>query len=166
MEMEPNSIRRTLFEVCRTIFEDAAFTFVDMPDETGAIDPGMTLDSGDIAAEVDFAGPFNGLLAVSTCSKMAVNAAANMLGVDEDDPSAGEKKSDALCELLNMICGNFLPAVAGAEPEFRIGSPRIISTGEFKRHIDNEQMPGAAAIQIVVEGCLTDVVFFVDDRKV
>ncbi|MDM8539151.1 hypothetical protein QUF70_20550, partial [Desulfobacterales bacterium HSG17] len=49
----------------------------------------------------------------------------NMLGIEEDETSTSEQQYDALKELLNVICGNLLPEIAGKEAIFKVGMPQI-----------------------------------------
>jgi hypothetical protein len=54
-----------------------------------------------------------------------------MLGIDETEESARDKGFDALKELLNMIVGNLLTELYGAEPIFELGLPRESGAGEL-----------------------------------
>jgi len=150
--MESSRYRELLFQTARKVFEEAAFALVDPPEE-GAGDE----RSEAISVAVDFEGPFSGFLALSAERELAVIFAANMLGTDEDDPDADAKCLDALKELVNMICGNLLPAVAGMGPEFRIQAPREISREEM---VKLRKINGTGAVEMLyVEGFSTELIF-------
>ena len=57
--------------------------------------------------------------------EMCPEIAANVLGVDLDDPDVVVKPLDALKELLNVTCGHVLTALAGDEPVFDLTVPEV-----------------------------------------
>jgi chemotaxis protein CheY-P-specific phosphatase CheC len=150
--------QKILFETSKKVFEDAAFALVDSPDEAASEPSPLSVVC------VDFCGPFSGRMALQAPETLSRAVAANMLGIEEDDPEVAGKTEDALGELLNMICGNFLPAVAGAEPEFKIGAPARITEDDFKRI----SMARAAVIlhiaELCVEGHAVKVALFMTDE--
>ena len=58
--------------------------------------------------------------------------AANMLGVEEDDPVCSEKGMDALKEILNMIVGNCLTEAWGPGPVFHLHIPTSVGRAAFE----------------------------------
>jgi hypothetical protein len=82
------------------------------------------------AAAVAFSGPFSGELVVRASAEMLPHLAANMLGLEEPSAASTDHQEDALKELANVICGNLLPAMAGTEPVFRVGVPRVLAVDE------------------------------------
>lgn len=71
-------------------------------------------------AAVAFEGPRAGWLELYVSARTLPPLTATMLG---DDEAPELMQIDALGELANVICGNLLPAVAGADAVFRLGSP-------------------------------------------
>jgi hypothetical protein len=65
----------------------------------------------------------SGSLTLVMPEAMAVEIAANFLGVDADDPAADVAARDALKELLNIVCGNVLTALYGQEAVFDLEIP-------------------------------------------
>ena len=100
-------------------FEELAFIFATGED-TLPEDPGPTR-----TVTVVFSGIWEGAIRLQTPSDMLAVVAAGMLGLDESVPVSAEQQDDALKELLNVICGNLLPVLAGREPVFRVGTPYI-----------------------------------------
>ena len=67
--------------------------------------------------------------------------AANMLGLAE--PLTDAVQADALGEIVNVICGNLLPGIAGPEPIFDISAPQILDVNTLPAMPD--QIPSATA---------------------
>lgn len=148
-----------LFDTAQRIFEEAAFALVDPPEEApdSGTAPGMY-------ASVDFFGPMSGILTIAASERLARTFAANMLGVDEDDPDALAKPGDALGEILNMICGNLLPAIAGAGPEFRIDAPQELSSEGFRLLVGEHEPELSTTVKMCVEGCETELALLLDSE--
>ncbi|MGV3709532.1 MAG: chemotaxis protein CheX [Gemmatimonas sp.] len=81
----------------------------------------------DVAVSVSFNGPLSGRLVVRASSEILPGIAENMLGADGDYPFAVQR--DALGEIANVICGNLLPRIGGAEAVFVLSAPHEYSTG-------------------------------------
>jgi CheY-specific phosphatase CheX len=81
------------------------------------------------SVEVGFDGPFSGRLQLGLSGSLLAELAGNMLGVEEAGALSPEGQFDALRELANVVVGNLLPLLAGAEAEFAIGPPRRIARG-------------------------------------
>jgi CheY-specific phosphatase CheX len=113
----------TLAEVFCEIVEQMAFMFVE-PIEAEEEAAPAPLKS--VLAHLKFDGEFSGKLSLAVPVDMCAELAANMLGEEADDPDAISKGTDALKELLNVLCGNLLTAFAGEEPVFDLGVPEIL----------------------------------------
>ena len=81
----------------------------------------------DVAVTVSFRGPLSGRLVLRASSEILPDIAANMLGADGEYPLAVQR--DALGELANVICGNLLPMIGGAEAVFVLSAPHEYLTG-------------------------------------
>ncbi len=77
-----------------------------------------------ITVAVSFHGPRTGWVTLTAPSGLLPILAANMTG--DDGPISAEVQQDAFKEMLNVICGNLLPQLAGAEAVFDVGSPKIV----------------------------------------
>ncbi len=97
-------------------FEDLAFLFPD--DELSEAQANAPLD---IAVRVEFHGPVRGRLVLRVSSTLMPAIAANMLG--EEQAQYTPLQRDALGEVANVICGNLLPLIAGADAVFRLDAP-------------------------------------------
>ena len=81
----------------------------------------------DVAVTVSFNGPLSGRLVLRASSEILPGIAENMLGADAEYPAAIQR--DALGELANVICGNLLPMMGGAEAVFVLSAPHEYLTG-------------------------------------
>ena len=95
-------------------------------------------------ATVSFSGDRSGSLGISTSPDLCVQLAANILGLDPDDGDSIEDASDALKELLNIACGQFLTATFGDVPIFELSPPSVseIDETEWKTLLENEETIG------------------------
>ena len=82
-----------------------------------------------VGARVEFTGPLDGTLALWVARDMLPTLAANMLGVCDARAVSFEQQEDALKELLNVICGNLLPQIAGTRDVFHVRAPSIVPEG-------------------------------------
>ncbi len=85
----------------------------------------ITYDSA-VAASVSFAGPFSGNLIMVVSGQILPELTGNMLGVDDNAETTLEQRHDALKELINVICGNLLPTIAGKHSIFNVNAPVIL----------------------------------------
>ncbi len=110
----------TLTRVFTEVLEQLAFMFVEPPDSDFAPAP-----PDPVSANMSFRGPFSGIVTLAVPREMAPVLAANVLGLDPGDELGLQAARDALKELLNVICGNVLTAIAGDEPVFDLTVPDV-----------------------------------------
>jgi CheY-specific phosphatase CheX len=77
-----------------------------------------------VTATVAFRGATTGSISLCIVRSLLGPLAANMLGEMEDD-ALEEKGGDALKEITNMICGNFLTMWMGEQEIFELSPPEI-----------------------------------------
>jgi len=114
-----SQLKEKLYKASARTFEDLAFL---LPSET----PGEAQAAQPVerAVLVRFSGPFSGRLVLKVSGGLPQALAANMLG--EDGPAPEGAKADALKEAANVICGNYLPEIAGPREVFRLEAPELI----------------------------------------
>jgi len=112
--------KETLQRVAEEQFEQLAFMFPVSAEELPDGPPNFAAH-----AKVGFSGPSAGRVLLAAEGQILPPLAANMLGLDEGEPSEAEQ-TDALKELLNVICGNLLPEIAGAEAVFDVQAPEVL----------------------------------------
>lgn len=113
-------------EVFCDVFEKVAFMFGE---EAGREELSEAATEF-IQAAMSFKGPFEGNLAIVVPDEMCPEIAANVLGMDLDDEIVKDQATDALKEVLNVICGNLLTEIAGEEPIFDLSVPLISKIDE------------------------------------
>ncbi|EKD26803.1 MAG: hypothetical protein ACD_79C01009G0001 [uncultured bacterium] len=83
-----------------------------------------------IQAEMSFGGYRNGVIKMLVQTEMCVEIAANTLGKDYDETLKMVKATDAVKELLNIICGRVLTELFGEKPVFNLTPPEVTLTDE------------------------------------
>lgn len=125
----------TLRQVAEDTFQSLAFIFPAEGDADAPLDAASGLEPraggpqskfGVAGVAVEFTGPFGGRMTLGVSYAMLPVLAANMLGLDEGTLPSDDQQDDALKELLNVICGNVLPALAGTESVFNVQAPRLM----------------------------------------
>jgi CheY-specific phosphatase CheX len=152
--MEPK-IKSILARVTSETLEKLAFLFTFPDDERDNDGPGPA-----IAGRVDFDGCFPGSLVMRVSVSGLQELAVNMLGLDDDAEISLEEQQDAFKEMLNVICGNALPAIAGNQVEFNIGPPGIIPEGDVPTEVKGAG-PVCIARMMLEEG-FCDLYLFVE----
>lgn len=136
-----------LNETVSEVFETIAFMLpmevdIDSDNPEASQDNIMTIG-------ISFEGFASGELIISFPGELAKLVAANILGVDEDDPDVEAKSIDASKELLNIICGNLLPKLYGDEPVFNLHAPYLID--KFNSEISVKDSENLSQIKLEVE---------------
>ena len=119
MQADPKTVLNGVLE---NVLEQFAFMFCE-PREPGQLpEP----DGALLYAAIEFHGTSSGRVDAAVPQAMAIELAANALGIDEEEESAAGA-ADALRELLNIICGQALTALLGDEPVFNLSIPSVTS---------------------------------------
>ncbi len=152
---DPVQAKEKLYQVAEDIMEKLAFIFSFREEERGAMD-----DTDSIAALVSFSGKFDGKLIMVVSEEVLPELAGNMLGLDDPGETTEEQRHDALKELINVICGNLLPEIAGKEIVFNVAAPTIFTdAGDL---VAGAGTPTASARLALEEGPC-DILFYRDD---
>ena len=131
--MNDNNI---LIKICCDVFESLSFMFGESID----LDEVDSASESFINASISYKGNRAGALILIVSDKTAKILAYNILGIDEDEEDLPfESSMDALKELLNTICGQFMTAMFGDEPVFDLTVPEtsIISLDEWQKSVDS-----------------------------
>ncbi len=148
MSKELNDI---LYEVAEATFGSMAF-LLSMPDTEDEIGSGQTT-----TVCVSFSGPFSGELNMTVSAEMLSELAGNMLGLDPGEDAQHDQQVDALKELLNVICGNLLPEIAGVEAVFDVASPQIVLQGETPSQVDQK-----ASVKLCLDSGMAELTLYTD----
>jgi len=107
-----------LADVTRSVLGDAAFLFCDEVPEGAAPTEGKYAE-----ARISFVAPTSGSIVLRVPWNIALEAAANLLGSEQDDPEVEADALSAVGELLNMISGSALSAWFGPNTQWTLGVP-------------------------------------------
>ncbi len=143
-----------LQQAAASTFEQLGFLFAD---------PSLTEDQADLTTEavarVRFSGPYEGTLEVRLAGGLLPVLATNMLGTHgTPEPDVA---MDALGEVSNVICGNVLPLLAGAEAIFDLQAPEVTGGAEGAP----PPLPEAAVeVSLGLEGGRADIALVYDEK--
>jgi len=133
----------TLTTIFSEVLANLAFMFSD--DEPAETPPGEVW----LETTIGYQGPKSGNLCFWCTRSFSVLLAANLLGIDPDDADAESKADDAVKEFMNIICGQLVTALHGAEEVFQLSIPEIRELPESPELLDE---PGAEESTLSVEG--------------
>jgi len=90
-------------------------------------------------ARMAFSGDVTGSLAVIVPQSLQPEIAANILGLDHDMLQQTEVLNDALREMLNVVCGHVIRALAGPSCHFDLVTPQNVelSPEELRELMDD-----------------------------
>ncbi len=93
---------------------------------------------------MQFRGAESGEMGIAVPSEAGGVLASNILGLEEGEEAAAEKAVDALKELLNIVCGQFLTTVFGEGPVFNLSVPEVreLDRGEWEKLCGNPEVVG------------------------
>jgi len=127
-----------LRDVGEHTFESLAFMFT-MPQEE---EPTTTV-------RVSFSGPScGGALYLTVSSAMLAQLAVNMMGIADGVEPTAAQQVDALKEIGNVICGNVLPVIAGAQAEFSIAAPEALAPQDSRPPLPSEEPLARARLKL------------------
>jgi hypothetical protein len=153
-----DQLSETLGAVAEETIMSLAFLFVMNEDEADQQQQGEPL-----VVCVDFSGPLNGALFVAVPEGMLPELTCNMLGFEEGaEPPGMEVQTDALKELLNVVCGNLLPEIAGAEAVFKVHAPRLATENLIPETF--QDLPPVGRSTLYTEYGKLDLCLFLDNH--
>ncbi|MCU0626163.1 MAG: chemotaxis protein CheX [Gemmatimonadaceae bacterium] len=117
----------SLSRAATSTFESLAFL---VPEELPAI--GAELVPLAASASVTWRGPVTGRVVIGVSRGVLRAVAENMLGAHAADDATTQR--DALGEVANVVTGNVLPLVAGADAVFRLDAPALADGASFAAH--------------------------------
>lgn len=127
-------MRQAVELVSIRILEEAAFLFAGPMDaETARPTAGWNA----CGVKLSWSGPNSGTMRAWMEPGLLPILAANMLGLEEDDPEAARKGLDALGEILNMVVGNCLTEAWGPGPVFHLDTPAPVAAELVDSDLDD-----------------------------
>ena len=148
-----NNKNEILTRVLENVMEQLAFMF----GEPAQKDELILEEEKCLHISMQFNGLRNGKLDLVIPASMGISLAANILGLDEDDEEAENNSVDALKELVNMVCGQFLTEAYGDKPVFNLTIPTVeeIDRGDWQKLLDRPESVGMIVEDIPLIGHVT-----------
>lgn len=115
----PQQTTATLKTIFSDVLANLAFMFTD--DEIPEPSPGDRW----FETTIEYEGPRSGQLRFLCTPDFCVLLAANLLGVDPLTEEATQKSQDAVKEFMNIICGQFVTSVYGANDVYNLSIPEV-----------------------------------------
>ena len=141
-------------------FSELAFM---IPDETET--KSIYETQWEYICKVDFTGPFQGQLIAGIDAKLVEPLVENMIGVEPGEAlPEGVCQLDAFKELINVVCGNFLPLIAGDQVVFDISAPVLLTQNQLTENAND--IPELCAIKVDVEQGHAGFAFLGDFEKI
>lgn len=141
-------------KIACTIFEIACYMFpVDESEmkENG----GFEVPEKGKGSIVKFDGATRGGMVINVSPELLNAIACNMLGIEQ---ATEEEKEGALCEIVNIICGNTVPLFAKKSEICYIRPPRIIEkdeeTDKYFQNVHKEKL------QICLDEGIADITIY------
>lgn len=106
------------FEVAEEAGDTETFAGLDFNDNKETSEETIT-------SCIHFGGEFEGDLFLEVSCELLPVIGMNMLGLDDENALTPDEQKDAFQELLNVICGNLLPAIAGEKAIFDIDGTEL-----------------------------------------
>jgi CheY-like chemotaxis protein len=85
-----------------------------------------------VLSEVEFTGKAMGKIYLHLDQRSTGTIVSRLIGLDFATPATHEQVADAICELTNIVGGNFLSNLSDAGLPSRLSSPRISHTAQFR----------------------------------
>ncbi len=117
-------------QVCSTfmeVVEKLTFMFGEVVAKEDVDSPGVDFT----LASMSFNGDLVGLLSVAVPTDVTAEIAANILGLEPEDIESEDMKNDALAEMLNVVCGHVIMAMAGTGANFKLDAPLTCPVDEM-----------------------------------
>jgi CheY-specific phosphatase CheX len=107
----------SLAQTACEVLEETAFIFASPSNDTPPSDNPL------VVAQLTVTGEVRGSLILAVPPSVGAEIAANLLGVEPDDPLADSKAADAVGEILNIMAGALAAHCAIGSAGWRLGPP-------------------------------------------
>lgn len=135
-----NNTQELVSSTFLTVVEQLTFMFGEPTDKAELDLDGCALTQ----ASMSFEGDLVGSLAVAVPNEIMADIAANILGLEPEEIEPTTMMPDALAEMLNVVCGHVIMALAGNDANFKLHAPHLeeIDAGRLPELIANEAYIG------------------------
>ena len=117
--LETSTAKRDLAAVVTEVLGDLAFMVSD--DEPIDLPAGAAW----LRCEVSYDGPAQGTVCCWCTRDFAIQLAANLLGTEPDEGDAQIVAEDAVCEFMNVLCGQLVTTWHGKDDVYNLSIPMV-----------------------------------------
>ena len=121
--MTTKDITSVLAETISGVLEVQAFMVAEVCEPAEVEEP---VDAC-LSTSISFNGPISGTLGLIFSGELCVELAANVLGLEAEEIESDDA-ADALKELINVVCGQFLTSFYGSDTVFKLSIPQVEET--------------------------------------
>ena len=146
--MDGEAFSASLQAAASSVLESTAYALIEPPDDLENTRDSSRLETG---AFLRFKGAFSGVLVAMTSEKLAAALAADMVGLD-DEFSGLVDRNDAMKEILNIICGEFLSYICQSQDDYSVESPIDLARPDFEALTASGRREVIAKSYLVIEG--------------
>lgn len=139
--MERQDLIENLAQTLAEVLEVQAFLFAEPVAPASLILP----EGPGVRASISFVGAsLNGSIELLCPQSLCGELAANILGVEAEEIESETDAEDALKEVLNIACGQFLTRCYGSGPVFTLSLPCLepATTEEWKSWVGQAEVLG------------------------
>ncbi len=123
-----SNVQEQLCSTFMEVVEQLTFMFGEVVTKQEVDSPGTLFT----LASMSFTGDLVGVLEVAVPTEITADIAANILGVEAEEIESETMMNDALGEMLNVVCGHVIMAMAGHDSNFKLGSPETTYVDDTK----------------------------------
>lgn len=146
--MDGETFSASLQAAASSVLESTAFALIEPQESVINAHYSNPCEAG---ALLRFAGPFSGALVAMTSEKLAGALAADMVGL-ENEFSGLVDGNDAMKEILNIICGEFLPCIFKDQDVYSVQSPVDLARPDLEALTAPGRGEIIAQSELVIEG--------------
>ena len=110
----------TLTTVLSEVLANLAFMFTD----DGEFEP--PVGQRWLETVISYEGSVSGSLRLACTATFTEKLAANLLGMDSGEETTEQESIDAVKEFMNVVCGQYVTTLCGAEEVFNLGIPEAV----------------------------------------
>jgi CheY-specific phosphatase CheX len=152
--MVPERVHEKLQKAVQKTLEEVAFIFTE-PCENPEPISGQCVE-----ATIAFFGKVPGRLVFRAPRHFAELLAANILGLEPEDATAGALAHEAVGELLNMVGGILLESWFGVFERYHLGIPKVKETQRNETHKEDRKNTYTVALTTEEEDRLEITAYF------
>ena len=151
-----SDIKKTYEVVVRDVLERFAFVFLDDPGDS----EGSVNYNSYVHVTITFRGSVSGAICLAAPAELCSTLAMNIMGVEASELTA-DSPNDAMKEIANIICGEFVVAIYGNKEVFDLTVPVAtdICHGKWQEMVADKEafLLNVDGLPLLATVCIIDV---------